>query len=71
MKDDDDDSFHTPNNETVLKGSPDWKEEEFKFPPGKYIANVHLRGANVVTNLRCQIVNKGRGSKLIIVPLGH
>jgi hypothetical protein len=69
MKYDEDDAFHTPNNETVLKGSPDWREEEFKFPPGTYIAEIHFRGANVVTDLKCQIVNRGKGAKLEITPL--
>lgn len=69
MKYDEDDSFHTPNNETVMRGSPDWREEDFKFPPGIYVAEIRFRGANVVSNLKCQIVNKGKGSKLEITPL--
>jgi hypothetical protein len=71
MKYDDEDAFYTPNNETAMRVIPGWREEEFKFPPGIYIAKVHLSGTNVVTDLRCQIVNKGVGSRLEITPLGH
>jgi len=70
MKYEDEDSFYTPNNETAMwHGRSGWREEDFKFPPGIYIAKVHLSGTNVVTDLRCQIVNKGIGSKLEITPL--
>jgi hypothetical protein len=71
MKYDEDESFYTPNNETVMTGSPDWREEDFKFPPGTYVARIQLRGANVATNLAYQIVNKGKGAKLEITPLGN
>jgi hypothetical protein len=72
MKYESEDSFYTPNNETAMRiaDAPGWREEDFKFPPGIYIAKVHLSGINVVTDLRCQIVNKGVGSKLEITPLG-
>ncbi len=64
------DSFYTHNNDTAMwHGQSGWRDEEFKFPPGTYIAKVHLSGTNVVTDLRCQIVNKGVGSKLEITPL--
>jgi hypothetical protein len=69
MKYDKDDDFYTPNNETVLRGSTDWREVEFRFPPGTYIADVHLRGANVATDLRCRIINRGKGEKLEITTL--
>lgn len=71
MKYDDDDAFYTPNNETVLAGSLDWREDDFKFPPGNYVANVRLQGPNVVTLMRFRIVNKGSGSRLLITPLAH
>jgi hypothetical protein len=66
MKYDEDDAFYTPNNETVLNGSSDFREENFKFPPGTYIARVHLRGNNVASDLGYQIVNNGRGTPLNI-----
>lgn len=74
MKYDDEDEFYTPNNDTIFReiygwGLHGWREEEFKFPPGKYIAVVRLRGRNVVIDIRCLIVNKGKGSKLEITPL--
>jgi hypothetical protein len=74
MKYDDEDDFYTPNNETVFKevygwGRYGWREEEYTFPPGTYIAQIHLSGANVSKNLRCQIVNKGKGSELEITRL--
>lgn len=70
MKYDGDDCFYTPNNETVINGSRDWREHDFAFPPGVYLARVHLQGANVSTEMRFQIVNKGKGPKLEITPLG-
>lgn len=69
MKYDEDESFHTPNNETVFNGSPDWREERFKFPPGNYTAHVKLQGTNVIANMKFHIVNKGKGSRLDISPL--
>lgn len=72
MKYDQDDAFYTPNNDTAMPGKPrDWREEEFKFPPGTYIAEIHFRGVNVVSNMKYQIVNKGKGSKLEITPLSN
>jgi hypothetical protein len=69
MKYDEDEAFHTPNNETVMSGSKDWREEDFNFPPGNYIAHIRFQGTNVVSTLRCQIINKGKHSKLEITPL--
>jgi hypothetical protein len=69
MKYDDDDAFYTPNNETVMRRSLGWREKDFEFPIGIYIAEIHFRGPNVVSNLKCQMVNKGKGTKLEITPL--
>ena len=70
MKYEEEDSFYTPNNETAMRhGQSGWGGEDFKFPPGTYMAKVYLSGTNTVTDLRCQIVNKGVGSKLEITPL--
>ncbi len=65
----DDDAFYTPNNETVLKASPDWREKDFEFPSGIYIAKIRLQGNNVDTVLKCRIVNEGSGKPLEITPL--
>ena len=70
MKYREDDDFYTPNNETALRGSRDWREDEFRFPPGTYIADVHLRGVNVSKDLRCRIINPGRWQNLEIIRLG-
>jgi hypothetical protein len=71
MKYDDEDEFYTPNNETALRGVPGWRDEEFKFPPGTYIAEIHFRGTNVVSDLRCRIKNKGKGERLEIELLSN
>jgi hypothetical protein len=69
MKYENDDAFYTPNNETALQGIPGWREKQFEFPPGTYIAKIRLQGTNVVSEIECRIVNKGKGSQLEITPL--
>ena len=70
MKYAEDRCFHTPNNETVLRGVRDWREPEFRFGPGTYTARIHLRGSNVSADMKCLIVNRGCDSTLEIKLLG-
>jgi hypothetical protein len=70
MKYEDEDEFYTPNNETALRNIPGWRDEKFRFPPGTYTAEIHFRGTNVVSDLKCRINNKGKGKMLEIEPCG-
>jgi hypothetical protein len=69
MKYDDEDHFYTVTNDTILRGTPGWRDPWFEYPPGAYIATVELAGTNVVSTLSCRIVNRGKGQKLAVTPL--
>jgi hypothetical protein len=65
MKYDGDEEFYTATNDTATKYL-DFRDKEFKFGKGEYIASVRLAGTNVLTTIECRIVNLGKGKKLHI-----
>lgn len=64
MKYVDEADFYTPTNQSVQYQG--YRDPRYRFGPGVYIAAVRLSGENISTDVRCKIVNKGKGSNLEI-----
>ena len=64
LKFDGDSDFYTHNNESVAKYG--FKDPEYRFGPGPYIANIRIQGKNAAARFSCRIVNSGANSKLSI-----
>jgi hypothetical protein len=62
LKFDGDLDFFTHNNESVAKYG--YRDPNYQFPPGTYIASISVSGKNVVAQFRCRIINRGRNTKL-------
>jgi hypothetical protein len=59
--------FYTHNNESVAKHG--FKDPNYKFGPGKYTAEIELKGMNTKAVIACQIVNRGPNTKLEITAI--
>jgi len=59
---DGDSDFFTHNNESVARYG--YKDPNYKFGPGTYLANVDIKGKNIAATFRCKIVNLGANNKL-------
>lgn len=64
LKYDEDDHFYTHNNDTSVSRWRDFRDPEFKFGPGTYIARARIAGINIVAEFECEIQNEGKGEKL-------
>lgn len=62
LKFEEESEFFTHNNESVARYG--YKDPNYKFGPGTYIANIDIKGKNIAAKFRCKIVNLGANSKL-------
>lgn len=60
----DESDFFTHNNESVAKYG--YKDPNYKFGPGTYVAAIKITGKNTSADFRCKIINRGPHSKLDI-----
>jgi hypothetical protein len=67
LKFQEDAEFYTHNNQSVAQQG--YRDPQFRFGPGTYIAVIKIKGSNANATFRCRIVNPGMNRKLTVTPM--
>jgi hypothetical protein len=67
LKYEEDAKFYTHNNQSVAQHG--YRDPQFGFGPGTYIAVIKIKGKNAIAIFRCRILNPGANRKLTVTPI--